>query len=73
MAIMLLVFLVFGVGGLVIYLLLHIFVSESKKTAKDAVDFIASPEANRPLRWWEIILYSLFAGFSLYLCIKFFC
>lgn len=62
--------LLFGATGIVIYLVLYLFASEAKKDIKDAVDFIASPEAHRPATKWEIALTLLGVGLMLYFCVK---
>jgi len=62
--------LLFGSTGIIIYLGLYLFASEAKKDIKDAVDFIASPEAHRPVTKWEIALTLLGAGIALYFCVK---
>ncbi len=68
--IILLLVLLFGTTGIIIYLGLYLFASEAKKDIKDAVDFIASPEAHRPVTWLDIVIAILVVGFMLYFCVK---
>lgn len=67
----LLIFILFGFTGVIIYLIFNMFISETKKAAKDAIVFANSEEANKPLKWWQIILGFLFAFFCIYLFMKY--
>ena len=68
---LLLVFLIFGISGVVVYLLAKLFFSETKKAANDVIDFVASKEAHQPLKWWQIVLGFLLAFYCMYLCFKY--